>query len=119
MIFQCVRIGVNNHDVNMEKPIFKFFLRALPLIVVIPMFSGCAATAKLPTTSGRPEVAMMNISTEKVVSGIRAWLPTQGKILTDATENTIGATFTMTQPDWFFNLRYPAKSNYTVIQKWE
>jgi hypothetical protein len=78
---------------------------------------GCASTSpgRLATPSGRPEVTIANTSAKTAMDGIIAWLPTQGKILSELTENAVGATFTQSVPALLRNFEYPAKSIYTLI----
>jgi hypothetical protein len=81
----------------------------LSLLVLLP---GCANVGKLATASGRPEVSIPNMTPQKVMDGLAAWLPAHGETIVETGEYTISAIFTRDSGIW----RAPSRSTFTIAQ---
>lgn len=79
------------------------------------LFFGCAPTAKLSTSSGRPEVTIIGINNSAILNDIATWSKRKGQEIGERTDSSI-STFTegIIMVDTWETRNQPTKDTYQV-----
>jgi len=67
-------------------------------LVLLALFSGCAGMGKLTTASGKPEILILNKSSDSIAKCIANWAPTKGQIVQSSYGNMINTSSSVDVP---------------------